>query len=231
MELREYGHILRRRWWIPVLLTLLVTGLSGLQLRPWQPKPPSHYNIHMRLLLGVTPLSNADATTYDPRYFAWLTSEYLVDDFTEVVRSQLFAAGVSKRLLAEGITLPADTIGGSATTGKQHRIITLEFTWPHQAEAEAIANAATAELEESAASYFRQLGTEGATIEILDRPTISPIGISLRQRLEFPLRVLLALLAGLGLAFLVDYFDDSVRNPTDLEALGISIIGAIPKHK
>ena len=40
MELREYWSILRRRWWIPVLLGLLVAVLSLLQMRPWPDSGP-----------------------------------------------------------------------------------------------------------------------------------------------------------------------------------------------
>lgn len=231
MELREYGQIVRRRIWIPIVLTLLVAGLSAVQLRPWEQKPPSGYNTEIRLLLGVAPMPNADVASYDPRYFAWLISEYLVDDFTEVVRSQHFATGISARLGEEGITVPAGAITGSATTGKQHRIIRLNFSWPNESEALAIANAAAEELRENASLYFVQLGTDDTIVEILDGPNIGAIGASALDRYEFPLRVLLALLAGLGLAFLVDYLDDSIRNRRDLETLGFVTIGLIPKHK
>jgi hypothetical protein len=79
MELREYWQILKRRWWIPVVLAGLVALLSLWQLRPWQAPPPS-YAASLRMLIGAQPLPEAAA--YDPRYYAWLTSEYLVDDFT-----------------------------------------------------------------------------------------------------------------------------------------------------
>lgn len=230
MELYEYGRILRRRWWIPAVLTLLVAGFSALQLQPWASPPPSSYTATTRLLLGVLPVQNADTTSYDPRYYAWLTSEYLVDDFTEVVGSELFAEQVSNRLATQQISLSPGLIRGSATTGKQHRIITLQLTWPDADEAAAIASAASAELEGNASRYFRQLGTEGATVEILDRAIVTPVGTSTRQRIEFPLRVALALLAGLGLAFLVDYLDNSIRLRSDLEELGLNAIGTIPRH-
>ena len=90
MEVLAYWQIIRRRWWIPILLVLLVGLFSALQLRPWQSPPPS-YHASMRLLVGVLPATDADLTAYDARFYAWQTSEYLVDDFTEVVSSSLFA--------------------------------------------------------------------------------------------------------------------------------------------
>ena len=197
MEFRQYWDIFRRRWWIPFALMALVGLLSVIQQRPWQTPPPS-YNASMRMLVGVLPAADADIAAYDPRYYAWLTSEYLVDDFTEVVRSDLFAQNVSERLSQQDITVPAGTIRGSAATGKQHRIITLSFAWPDAAELAAITDAAAAELTENAPLYFQQLGTDGAGITLLDAPSVTPAGRSLRDRLDLPLRLLIAFVVGLG---------------------------------
>lgn len=230
MEFRQYWDILRRRWWIPVVLIALVALFSVIQLRPWQQQPP-FYNASMRMLVGVMPAADADVAAYDPRYYAWLTSEYLVDDFTEVVRSDLFAQNVNARLDQQNIRIPPGAIQGSAATGKQHRIITLSFGWPNDEELAAIAQAAVEELTENATLYFQQLGTEGAGITMLDAPNITLAGPGLRDRLELPLRLLIALFIGVGLVYLLDYLDTSVRGRTDLEEMGLSVLGEIPKHR
>jgi capsular polysaccharide biosynthesis protein len=230
MELREYWSILRRRWWIPVLLGLLVGLLSLLQLRPWQPKPPA-YTASLRMLVGVMPAAAEDVTTYyDPRYYAWLTSEYLVDDFTEVVRSQLFAANVSARLAYQNIVVPPGVIQGSAATGKLHRIISLNLGGGDETQLRQIADAAAAELAENAPAYFQQLGTEGAGVTLIDGPNIGLVGPSVREQLELPLRVLLGVLVGIGLVFLLHYLDTSVREPAELEAMGLPVLGQIPRR-
>jgi capsular polysaccharide biosynthesis protein len=228
MELREYWDILRRRWWIPVSLMLIVGVLSFLQTRPWSERLSS-WSASERLLVGVMPAAGADVAAYDPRYYGWLTSEYLVDDFTEVVRSGLFAQNVSQRLEAENVQLPPGVIQGSAATGKLHRIITLSFKWPDQEGATAIAQAAAEELTENASEYFEQLGTQGAGVTLIDGPTISEVGPSTRDRLQLPLRMLLAFLVGVGLVFLLEYLDTSVRDEKGLEELGLSPLGRIPK--
>lgn len=230
MELREYWTILRRRWWLPVTLAALVGLLSLLQMQPWQPKPPI-YNASMRMLVGVLPAADQDVAAYDPRYYAWLTSEYLVDDFTEVVRSQLFAGQVSQRLGEQNVSIPAGVIQGSAATGKLHRIITLSFTWGDAAQLEAIARAAAEELTQNTPFYFQQLGTENAGVTLIDGPTVSAVGAGVREQIELPLRILLAFFVGVGLVFLLHYLDDKVRTERDLEAVGFRVIGAIPRNR
>ncbi|MFZ1754746.1 MAG: hypothetical protein WBO46_17085 [Caldilineaceae bacterium] len=229
MELREYWRIVRRRWWIPVVLTLLVAGISAVQLRPWQ-SPPPRYSASLRLIVSVLPATQSDASLYDPRYYAWLVSEYLVDDFTEVVGSQLFAQAINRRLAAQGIAIHSGLIQGSATTGKQHRLLNLTFAWGDPTQLAAIAEAAVAELSENAAVYFQQLGTPEVRVTLLDSPVVSPVKAGTRQRLEWPLRVILAFVAGVGLLFLLEYLDTSIRSSDELETLGLPVIGTIPRQ-
>ncbi len=230
MELREYWAILRRRWAAPLLLPVLVALFSAVQLRPWETPPPT-YSASMRILVGVLPLEGVDEVEYDPRYYAWMTSEYLVDDFTEVLASELFANAVNARLAEQEIVIPAGLLRASANTGKQHRIIRLTFNWHDAAQLQAIGNAAVAELEENAAAYFAQLGTQGAGVQVMDSPTVVPVGPSTRQRVEWPLRILLALVAGIGLAFLQEYLDDTVRRRKELEEMGLPCLVAVPKQR
>ena len=229
MELRDYWRVVRRRWWIPVVLTLLVAGISAVQLRPWQSPPPS-YTASLRLLVSVLPLNQADTSLYDPRYYAWLTSEYLVDDFTEVVGSQLFAQAINRRLALQGISIHPGLIKGSAATGKQHRLLRLSFSWSDPAQLEAIAQAAVAELSENTPVYFQQLGMPDAQVTLVDSPSVSPVGVGIRQQLEWPLRVILALIAGIGLLFVLDYLDTPVRRSDELEEMGLPVVAAIPRE-
>ena len=96
---------------------------------------------------------------------------------------------------------------------------------------QAIAEAAAAEISENATTYFQALGTDGAGVTLLDGPTVSEVGPSLRERLEWPMRILLGVLVGLGLIFLFEYLDTSLRKRSEVETLGIRVIGEIPKHR
>ena len=225
MELRAYWAILRRRWAPPLLLPVLVAVFSGSQLRPWQ-EPPLTYAVTMRLLVGVLPIE--EAYGYDPRYYAWMTSEYLVDDFSEVLATEMFARAVNARLTEKGLSIPANLIQGHASTGEQHRIISITFTWHDSDELQAIADATVAELEQNAESYFAQLGTEDAGVHVLDSPAVFQQGQSARQRVEWPLRIVLAIIAGIGVAFLREYLDDTVRRREQLEEIGLTVLAAVP---
>ena len=227
MEFREYWRIIRRRWWLPVGLAVAVALLTVVMQRPWVPRPPS-YTASMRFNVGVQPQRLSDAYTYD-RYYTMLTSEYLVDDMGEIVRSQRFAEEVSRRLADQGIAVPAGAIGASTQPGKLHRILTVGVSWGDATQLQAIAEAVSATVTESSAEFFSQFSAEEADFRLIDPPVITQVGRSAREQLDLPLRVALALVAGVALAFLLHYLDDYVRERGDLEKLDIDVLGEVPR--
>jgi capsular polysaccharide biosynthesis protein len=228
MELRQYWDIIRRRWWLPVGLALLVGLITFVMQKPWRPGATS-YSASMRFNVGVQPERIPGVYTYD-RYYTMLTSEYLVDDLGEIVRSQVFANEVSQRLAQEGITVPAGAIGASTQPGKLHRILTVNVGWGDEKQLRAIADAIVATLTQHSADFFAQFSASEADIRVIDPPVVSVVAPPARKQLDLPLRVALALAAGIGLAFLLDYLDDSVRSRQELEQMGFLVLGEVPRQ-
>jgi len=130
------------------------------------------------------------------------------------------------------VQLPPGSIGGVTIAEKQHRILRLNINWPNAAELADIAQAVVVVMEEDSPKYLTQLGTPGALIDIIDPP--SPPGEnppSLTRKLDLPVRLLLAFVAGIALAFLLDYLDAGVRGREELEAMGISVLAEIPRKR
>ncbi len=223
MELRLYWRIVRRRWWIIALLLAIVLASYA-----WaRPSSPSAYTASMRFVVGIRPeAGQGEYYRYD-RYYTWLTAEYLLDDLAEVVKSAAFAQDVAA---LAGLDVPVGAIQGATSAGKLHRILSVQVTWHNAPELERIARAVVEVLTTQGATYFAQLATDEATVAVIDPPSLAPVGPSLRQRLDLPLRLILALGVGVGLAFLFDYLDDTVRSRADLAALGVPLIGEIPKR-
>ena len=224
MELRQYWQVIYRRWWIIVSLVLVVLLISMLT----RPTRAPVYVASMRFMMGLEPeTANGDYYTYD-KYYTWLTAEYLVDDVSELVRSGAFAQAVSERLGSAGITMPGGAIQGSTQAGTLHRILTVSITWGNAEQLAHIANAVVAVLPGEIAKHFAQVGTSGVYASLIDPPAVGGVGASLREKMDIPIRMLLALIAGLALAFVLDYLDDSVRNKGELESSGVTVLAEIP---
>ena len=94
-----------------------------------------------------------------------------------------------------------------------------------------MANCAGKVLRENNSKYFAQLNTYHASIQLIDPPTVSGSTTDLRGRLDLPIRMVLAAIAGTALAFLIDYLDDSVRGASELAEMGLNVVGEIPRSR
>jgi len=125
-----------------------------------------------------------------------------------------------------GLAVPAGAIFAS----REHRIMTVTITWGNRDEVQAIAEAVAAEVENVGTDYFPQLAGVDARAVLIDGPGIGEVGPGLRDRLDLPILLLIALVAGIALAFLWDYLDDSLRSRAEVEALGVPLLAEIPRR-
>jgi len=227
MELRQYWHIVWKRIWIPVLLLAVVLVVSLVLRRPTSPQ----YQASGRVLVDVPPLEAVEGMGFDPRLTAPQATEYLVDDFTQFVSSQAVADAISQRLAGQGIQVPPGVLQSSTASEQIHRVVTIRVTWADPNEALTILNAAVEVLMQEAPAYFGRLGLEQPQVTLFDGPGVSPVPPTLSERLDLPVRLLLALLAGIALAFLLDYVDDSIRGRQDLEDMEIQVLAEVPGRR
>jgi capsular polysaccharide biosynthesis protein len=225
MEFREYWRVIARWWWIIAVLVVLVAAFSLVTYRA----PQTVYAASVRFTIGINAPAQTEVTGFDPILTSYQASEYIRDDFVEVLHSDAFARDVNARLSGTGLTIGKDNISGAVE--KQRRLMSMTITWGDASQAQKIAEAAAKTLEEENAKYFAQLGASGATVTIIDGPSAAPVGPGLRERLDIPIRLALALIAGLLLVFAVDYLDDTIRDARDVEALGLRVMGEIPKTR
>jgi len=220
MELRQYWGIIWRRWWLIAILLGVVLVVSLVTYRPPEPV----FVASMRFAIGIEGDEPVNAASGEGRSDAWLASEYLADDLSEVLKGGDFAARISERT---GFAIPAGAIFAS----REHRIMTVNITWSDRDQVQAIAEAVGAAVEDGGAEYFPQLSGVEAQAVLIDGPGIGQAGRSLRQKLDLPIRLFVALVAGVALAFLWDALDGTVRNRRDMELLGTPVLGEIPRKR
>lgn len=233
MELREYWHIFARRWWLAFLPALVVAAYTLLTYD----KPPTVYQAHMNFTAGLAPETRPDDYTYDG-YYAWLASEYVANGLSDVVRRERFAAAVSARLAADGVLMPdgalipSGAIQGAIASDNAQSLFVVYITWGDPNTLLAIADAVMLELTENAGAYFPQLANLPASpARRVDAPVPLAAPPSLRSQLAGPaIRIALGLAVGLALVFLLHYLDPTIRSRAELEALGVEVLGEIPRR-
>ena len=235
MELREYWNIIRRRWWLPVAITLVAliastaVGLRG----------AAAYKTDMRVAISTIPTPDPNAVLYyDPTYYSNLDSEYLADDMSELhdqprlrrrsparARHQQHAVRRRRRV----------TIVNATRTKKTHRFIDITITTPTFEQGQQIAGSISRILQRPGPPGHLPQGADGLQ-HADDRghaaghpPREHAAGPGQRDR---ACARVIGLLVGIGLAFLIDYVDPSLRSRQEAEAvLQLPVLGEIPRTR
>ena len=231
MELREYWSIIRRRWWLPAAITLValiastVVGLRG----------AAAFKTDMRLAVSTIPTPDPNGVLYyDPIYYSNLDSEYLADDMSEFMTSRAFADEVHRELATSSTPTDVDvaTIMSATRTKKTHRFIDITVTTATFEEGTLIAGSISRILADQPhlAQYFQALSAYNTHLSIVTPPVTHRANTALGLTSEIALRTLIGLLVGIGLAFLIDYLDPSVRTRQEAErVLELPVLGEIPR--
>lgn len=222
MELRRYWQIFLRRWLfvaIPTAIVLMI-GLATYQA------PLPAYAVGVNFIVSQEP-SVAAATEDEERYYAWLTSEYIVNGLADWVSGNTFKTAVSAQLAEQGYDIPAGAIGIVADNVRSKLQLSMSHNDPDALAA--MMDAVIMVVTEQNAAALPQLGGETAVLILVDEPIVNQIPTGIRSQLDLPLRVGLALVAGIGLALLAEYLDPTIRNREEIEQMGFSILGEIPK--
>jgi capsular polysaccharide biosynthesis protein len=224
MELREYLSVVQRRW----IIIAAVTALAMVVATALAFRGTRAYEASTRFVVsvGVDARNDTPPYVYYRDYYAWLASEYLADDLSEIIKSDAFAADVKAAL---GEDVDRASIREVIRTRKTHRILEVTVLGQTAGQAQRIASAVAQSVQTQAPKYLAQLGTANGQVRVIDDPVVKAATTTGSQLADIGVRTLLGLLAGLFLAFMVDYLDSTVRSSKDVERmLGLPVLGEIP---
>lgn len=226
MQLRQYWAIVRRRWLIVALVIgLVVLGGGALLLLT-----PRQYTAEVRLLLNREPTQRpipADAPFVYDDYYRFLSAEFSLDDAVEAIKGNLFAQAVLTRLDAGGTTGWSDEqVSHALKPDRAHRVLTIET----MATTREMALRLKAAVETTISRSPELIGpADGSKLQVrvVHSDALARSNL-VRSLLIYAVQIVLGVLVGLGLAFLLDYLDDRVRDESDAQALGVPVLGRLP---
>ena len=222
MELRAYGAVLRRHARLIGLITLATLLVSVVLAF----RGPTAYTASMRLAISVVPDPRVgDFFKYDS-YYSLLSSEYLADDLSELLRSEAFAADVSAEM---GRKIEPESIVNLTRTKKTHRLLDVQIAANSPELALEIAQAYERVLNTKLSEYLAFLQANNGFIRIVNAPKVTRTNSLPLTAAEIGLRTMAGLIGAVGLAFLLEYLDDKIRDRRQLESLlGMPVLGEIP---
>lgn len=223
MELKWYLQVLWRRWPALLILPLLAAVVAVYQ----DATRDEQYSANARLAVVRLPETPSSPDFRYDEYYNYLASEFKIDDLVETVRGNVFAAAVAERMDAS-----TGEIQGALAAERQHRILSVNVTTGDPERTMQINRAIVEELEQNPELYVDVLTDgAGASVRAIQIPDHAAAD-SQRARLLLVLGIMVAAGAGVLLAFLLEYLDDTLYDDeTTAYALDMPVIGVVPAER
>lgn len=224
MELIFVMRVLLRRWWIILVPVLIASALAIPDFIRNEQTGAGGFQTQFKYSAAQ---ETSNIATRDGDYQdVWLASEFVVNAFTDWVRSSTFRAELAIQVGDESL------LNGLNIASDNSRSVGIVYMSHTDIEAlEKLANAAIEVLQTRNQDYFPHLGDAPAEVTVIDAPLVFPVPPPLTNRFAPVLQIGVALFAGLVLAALAEYFDPTLRYVDELETGGLKVLAAIPKHK
>ena len=218
LDLREIFEIIKKRLWLILIVTAASTLISG--VLSYFVIPPT-YEAETSIIIGKAP------STVDERiqYNDVLMYQKLVKTYSEIAKSRTVAEATSQKL--DGLISPEALMKGiSVTPQADTQIMVLKFQGKNPEEAANIVNThAEVFIREAARLY------PTGNVQIMDEAAVPESPVKPRPLLNMAIAFFLGIMVSLGVTFLLEYMDSTIKTEDDVEKyLGLPVIGIIPKN-
>lgn len=212
LDLYDIWQTVAKRWKIIITIPLVIMMVTGLVT-----------------LIFITPQYRAEAKLIvvkhqDPITAPEITlSRMLVKTYAEIATSRMVLHDV-----AQDLDLPYgfETLKGkvSVTPARDTEVIYVQATDPSPIVARNIANQVTSVFMERVVEIMQV-----DNVSVIDTAVIPSSPFSPRPLLNLAVALVIGLMAGVGLAFLLEYLDNSIKTPEEVQKyLDLPVLGVIP---
>lgn len=221
MDLRDYVRVLRKRWRLVAVCTLLAIGAAAIVT--WQATPV--YQASTQLFVAARDTSSDVNSLNAGGQF----TQQRVQSYADIVNSPEVTQAVAARL-GNGLSAKqiADEISASAPLNTVLLNIDVKDTSPRRAQQ--IADAVSDEFATFAADLETPdgSGTSPVKVTVVKHASLPSSPVSPRKALNLALGLLVGLAIGVGGAVLRETLDTSVKDPEQLQReLDLPTLGAI----
>lgn len=219
MELKEYFNIIVKRIWLIILLPT-VTAIIAAYVSYYVMDPIYEANTTLYIINNRSGTSDMTIAYND-----LLVGQQLVNDYKEIVKSRKVTNKVIEDLdLTDwSPSRLAEKISVSAKNNTRLIEIIVSDSNPQLAK----------DIADKLAEVFKSEAIELMKVEnvnIVDTAQLPVNPVKPRHKMNIAVSFLVGLLAAVGIVFLVEYLDDTIKTADDVgKYLGLTVLGTIPE--
>ncbi|MGM9973535.1 MAG: YveK family protein [Clostridiaceae bacterium] len=217
MELREYFQIIKKRWLLVVVITLLASLISAL-VSYFFIKPT--YKADISVIIGSTSSVGDES---GQSYNDVLMYQKIVQSYTEIAKTRLVAEDVIDTL---NLDMSSSQLIGmiSVSVKSNTEILNIMVKADDAALARSIANQYAKSLKK-VSMEIRNVDN----VQLMDDAVMPTSPDSPRPLLNIAIAFFLGLMLSVGIIFLIEYLDSTIKSQEELERLfNVPVLGAIP---
>lgn len=218
MELQEYLSILKKRWSLLVVITLLTTLISGIA---------SYFIIKPTYKSDISVIiqkqDNTDVKNTSMNYNDLMMYQQLVKTYSEFVKSRSVGEDTIQKL---NLNMKVEQLQSMISVAPQGttEFLTITVSSKDAKQAMVIANQLALSLKEVSKNVKKS-----DNVEILDQAQMPISPESPKPKLNMAIAFFLGLMVSVGVIFLLEHLDNTIKTPEDIERLmDVPVIGAIP---
>ena len=218
IDLREYFAIIKKRFWIIALITVVAMVVSGVvsffMLSPV-------YEAKSTLIVNTEKSEETQMITGDQ----FTVTQKLAVTYGEIIKSRTVLEDVISNLKLDS---KYEQLAGKITVSpvKDTQIISISVQDTNPKKARDIAN----EIPKVFEKEVKRI-TKANDIQVIDKAILPQGAIKPNKMMNVAIAAVLGMMIGLFVVFLIEYLDNKIKTPQDIEKhLGLSVIGVIPNE-
>ncbi|ODA40170.1 Wzz/FepE/Etk N-terminal domain-containing protein [Desulfosporosinus sp. BG] len=223
IELRQYWDMLRKRWMIVVVLPLIAALTSGI-ISFYIIKPV--YQASTTLIVGKKAAEEGQAANQMLDNSVLLANQQLAKTYATIAQSRTVEQSVLNDL---NLSLTVEELDKliSINPVKTTEILEIQVSNTDPKLAASIANTMAQEFSKAVIEIKKV-----DSVSIVDTAVTPDKPVKPNKTLNILIAFVVGLMAAVGLAFLLEYLDNTVKTSEDVEKLlGIPVLGVIPNYQ
>lgn len=199
INLKEYFEVIKSRFWIVLVLTVL-TATAGYFYNQYTSVPL--YETSTRIIVGT---EDQDMKTL----MVMIKDPIIMEKVKNEIKSSSSAESIANRITVEQVD--------------ESRVVRISVTDTNPDSAVAIANATAKNYKSEIVKLL-----DFKEVQLLSKAKVNPFPINDTENKIVIAAAVFGIIAGIGLIFLLDSLDGTVRRESDVEAiLGVPVIGNV----
>lgn len=222
IDLRQYWQIISKRWLIVVAIPLLAALTSGI-ISFFIIKPS--YQASTTLIVGKKASEEGQAAAQMLDNNVLLANQQLAKTYATIAQSRTVEESVIKDL---NLPLTAEKLDKLITVDqvKTTEILEIQVNNTNPELAASIANTMAQEFSKAVIEIKKV-----DSVSIVDKAEVPDGPVKPNKKLNILIAFVVGLMASVGLAFLLEHLDNTIKTTNDVEdVLGIPVLGVIPNY-